>query len=69
MTLFRPNLESIGPIRIGIDGVEIMNDDPTNVDVLYGTVEIDPPKYTDLFQKVADDIVNYFANQGKLNKY
>lgn len=43
-----------------------MNDDPTNVDVLYGKVSVDPPKYNDCFQKVADGIVNYLANKGIL---
>lgn len=41
-----------------------MNDDPTNVDVLYGNVIVDPPKYNQSFQNVINSIVNFFASKG-----
>lgn len=50
-----------------MDGLEIMNDDPTEVDVLYAKVKIDVPKYNSSFQKMCDQIVEHFSNKGKEN--
>lgn len=36
--LYRPILQENGPIEIKLCGVEYMNDDPSEVDVLYGKV-------------------------------
>lgn len=47
-----------------MEGIEIMNDDPTAVDVLYGKVKLNIPKYNTSFQKMADQIAEYFARKG-----
>lgn len=39
-----------------------MNDDPKNIDVLYGNVEDEAG--TDILQTIADDLVNYFYKAG-----
>lgn len=41
-----------------IRGVDYMNDDPSEVNVLYGKVE------SDTLQKIADEISEYFIFQG-----
>ncbi|KAF2884273.1 hypothetical protein ILUMI_21894 [Ignelater luminosus] len=66
--IINPLFTSVEPLRITLRGLEIMNDDPTNVDVLYGKVSVNPPKYNDCFQKVADGIVNYLANKGLVRR-
>lgn len=41
-----------------------MNDDPTDVHVLYGKVKLNIPKYNTSFQKMADYIVGQFSKKG-----
>lgn len=48
-----------------MEGIEIMNDDPTDVDVLYGKVHLNVPKYNTNFQKFANGISDNFAKKGK----
>lgn len=54
-----PVLKENGPIELKMVGVEYMNDDPSEVDVLYGKVNCDP------LQQIADDITEYFISQSK----
>lgn len=41
-----------------------MNDDPTDVNVLYGKVKLNIPKYNTNFQKLADYVVYHFSKKG-----
>ncbi|KAK4879746.1 hypothetical protein RN001_007892 [Aquatica leii] len=66
--VIKPMFANVEPLKVTLHGVEIMNDDPTNVDVLYGKIKIEPPKYNDLLQKMADEIYNYFTNKGLVRK-
>lgn len=47
-----------------MEGLEIMNDDPKDVDVLYGKVHIDPPKYNGSFQRFVNGISDILAKRG-----
>lgn len=45
-------------------GIEYMNDDPTEVDVLYGKISCpDNPK---ILQEISDGIVSFFVQKGIL---
>ncbi|GLH16136.1 Activating signal cointegrator 1 complex subunit 1 [Gryllus bimaculatus] len=48
------------PLRLRMCGVEYMNDDPREVDVLYGKVEVTDG--TQILQDLADGVVDFFAN-------
>ncbi|KRT79460.1 hypothetical protein AMK59_8426, partial [Oryctes borbonicus] len=63
-----PIFKNAGPLQIVMEGIEIMNDDPTAVDVLYGKVKLNVPKYNTSFQKMADQIVDYFAKRGLIRQ-
>jgi activating signal cointegrator complex subunit 1 len=43
-------------------GVEYMNDDPAEVDVLYGKVYVKDGHH--VLQEVADGVINYFSSKG-----
>lgn len=47
-----------------MEGLEIMNDDPKDVNVLYGKVHIDPPKYNASFQRLVNGISDGFTRRG-----
>lgn len=47
-----------GPLRCRLQGLEIMNDDPSEVDVLYAKV-VDA---SDRFQAIADQVYEYYMN-------
>ncbi|KAF5285749.1 hypothetical protein FQR65_LT02277 [Abscondita terminalis] len=66
--VIKPLFANVEKLKVTLNGVEIMNDDPTNVDVLYGKIQIEPPKYNELLQKMADGIYNYFTNKGLVRK-
>ncbi|KAK5646307.1 hypothetical protein RI129_004771 [Pyrocoelia pectoralis] len=66
--VIRPMFHNVESLKICLHGVEIMNDDPTSVDVLYGKIRIEPPKYNDLLQKMADEIYTYFTDKGLVRK-
>lgn len=51
-------------LKIVVAGVEIMNDDPKEVDVLYGKVHLNVPKYNTNFQKFVNAIFDKFAKKG-----
>lgn len=57
-----------GPIKIVLEGLEIMNDDPTAVDVLYGKVKLNLTKYNTQFQRMADNIVQLLSKKGLMRK-
>uniref|UniRef100_A0A1B6FIS2 K Homology domain-containing protein n=1 Tax=Cuerna arida TaxID=1464854 RepID=A0A1B6FIS2_9HEMI len=50
-------------ITILLSGIEYMNDDPTEVDVLYAKVHAD-----DILQRLVDSIVDYLSNAGLIDK-
>lgn len=50
-----------------MEGIEIMNDDPKDVDVLYGKVHLNVPKYNSNFQKFVNGIADSFAKIGELS--
>lgn len=59
--LIEPLLQN-RPLRLHLYGIEYMNDDPAEVDVLYGKIKdltVEP-----LVQELADGIVKYFAKTG-----
>ncbi|KAI5736419.1 hypothetical protein M8J76_003053 [Diaphorina citri] len=51
-------------IKINLKGLEIMNDDPAEVDILYAKVVDD----SGLVQKLCDDVVQYFISQHLISK-
>ncbi|CAH0550622.1 unnamed protein product [Brassicogethes aeneus] len=51
--------------NITVKGLEIMNDDPSEVHVLYGKVQLDE---TQKFQQLSNDIVHYFYRKGLIKK-
>lgn len=53
-----PIKNEYGKIEVSVRGVEIMNDDPSSVRVLYGIVQ------SDVLQQIADGILNMFLNSG-----
>ncbi|XP_032453042.1 activating signal cointegrator 1 complex subunit 1-like [Nasonia vitripennis] len=55
-----PTLKKNGPITIEFKGVQIMNDDPSEVEVLY----IQAHDTTGCLQKISDDIADYFIDRG-----
>ena len=57
----RPFLEEHGPINIEIRGIECMNDDPAEVNVLYAII-VDKDGY---LQDLSEKIVDYFVADGK----
>lgn len=52
------------PIRVEVKGIEYMNDDPGEVDVLYGCVQT--TSWKDSLQEMADDIVRKLIKAGNL---
>lgn len=55
---FSPIKNEYGKIVINVRGVDIMNDDPSSVRVVYGNIE------SDAMQKISDAIKQGFANAG-----
>lgn len=66
--IISPLFKNADPMRIILEGLEIMNDDPSDVDVLYAKVKLSLPKYGSSFQSMADKIVEHFANKGLIRK-
>lgn len=56
--LHRPTIKQSGKIFIRVAGVEILNDDPSEVSVLYGKIE------SESLQSIADGIMEYFIAKG-----
>ncbi|XP_043274511.1 activating signal cointegrator 1 complex subunit 1 [Venturia canescens] len=58
--IIKPILEKIkNPIKIKAQGLECMNDDPSDVTVVYGKICSD----NDLLQELADKVVNFFVEK------
>ena len=57
-----PILDQYGPIKLKLEGLEYMNDDPKSVDVLYAKVESEP------LQMMVDRIESYFVANGLIQK-
>ncbi|XP_044742694.1 activating signal cointegrator 1 complex subunit 1 [Chrysoperla carnea] len=55
-------LENIGPLSIRMKGLEYMNDDPTEVDVLYAKAEIEDDKNS-LLQRISDELIDYLVEE------
>lgn len=55
-------LQESGPMEVEMRGLEIMNDDPTAVNVLYGSVSCEP------LQVMSNQIYEYFVNKGMTQK-
>merc|ERR1712066_173945 len=51
-------------LEFSIEGLEIMNDDPADVDVLYGKVRDD----SGILQRIVDDLVEEFVNSGLMRR-
>ncbi|CAH1183700.1 unnamed protein product [Phaedon cochleariae] len=54
--------------RIHLKGIEIMNDDPSSVQVLYGNVLIEEAEQHDKLQVIADKISEYYYKSGLAKK-
>eukprot|EP00795_Rhopilema_esculentum_P016623 gene16623-8053_t len=54
------------PLRVVLNGIECMNDDPSQVVVLYAKVKLDDG--TDRLQRLADFIVDRFSSAGLMRK-
>lgn len=52
-------MQQSGPIKIKVQGVEIMNDDEKRVTVLYGKV-----LKNDILQEIANKTFNFFIQKG-----
>lgn len=66
--LCSPLFRNAPKLKLKLEGLEIMNDDPTDVDVLYGKVKVDIPKFNTTFQKMADQIVDTLSKKGLIRK-
>ncbi|KAE8745713.1 hypothetical protein FOCC_FOCC007597 [Frankliniella occidentalis] len=63
--LVEPLLQK-GTLRLRVYGIEYMNDDPAEVDVLYGKVE--DLNQEPVVQELANDIIKYFSKTGLMPK-
>ncbi|KRZ33421.1 Activating signal cointegrator 1 complex subunit 1 [Trichinella pseudospiralis] len=62
--------KDLSNVSCRLHGIEIMNDDPANVDVLYGKVEFDSVEELDRFQQFVDKVCEHFETSGLLiNKF
>ncbi|XP_046961793.1 activating signal cointegrator 1 complex subunit 1 [Vanessa cardui] len=62
-----PLLNEYQPLQIRLKGLSYMNDDPKEIDVLYGCVEeVNAP--SGLLQRVVDSIVSHFYKAGFMDK-
>lgn len=61
LSLCRPLLTN-GPLQLSVTGIEYMNDDPAEVDVLYGKVKDTSGSL--VLQELANGIIKYFAKTG-----
>ncbi|XP_053976357.1 activating signal cointegrator 1 complex subunit 1 [Hylaeus volcanicus] len=62
--IIKAKIKKHGQIHIRLQGTDIMNDDPSEVNVLYARI-IDT---NNILQDIADEIVNHYANIGLLRK-
>lgn len=57
---YSPILEETGPINIQLQGVACMNDDPTDVKVLFAQIASN-----EKLQELVDKVAEYFIDIGK----
>lgn len=57
----RPVLEN-KPLNVRVVGIEYFNDDPTEVDVLYGKVSL--ADKSDTLQQLANNLASFFFKAG-----
>lgn len=62
MFIFREKFPKNKKNYIKIEGLEIMNDDPTEVDVLFGKVEFEDDR-TNQFKNVCQQITDYLSKK------
>ncbi|KAL0894878.1 hypothetical protein ABMA27_013390 [Loxostege sticticalis] len=62
-----PLLQNNLPLRIRVKGLSYMNDDPREIDVLYGRVQEEGAS-TGLIQKLADGLLDHFYKAGYMDK-
>lgn len=55
----RPIIAEHGSVTVNLRGLEIMNDDPSSVTVLYAKVE------SDVLQMIADKVYQHFIKSSK----
>ncbi len=60
-------MKAKGKLQICLKGLEIMNDDPTQVDVMYAKCEAVDGTNASTVQQIADAIAHKFAEKGLLN--
>lgn len=61
---FRLLFPSNEPLEIIMEGLEIMNDDPNDVHVLYAKVHLNPQKYNHPFQRLANALSEALTKAG-----
>ncbi|KAL1498368.1 hypothetical protein ABEB36_009178 [Hypothenemus hampei] len=54
--------------KVTVKGLDIMNDDPSNVYVLYANVQMQSQELTEKLQQICNHISNYFARVGLAKK-
>ncbi|XP_033228166.1 activating signal cointegrator 1 complex subunit 1-like [Belonocnema kinseyi] len=62
--IIKPFLKENGPINIEVRGIECMNDDPAEVNVLYAII-VDKDGY---LQDLSERIVDYFVEEGLIQR-
>lgn len=62
---FRPLLEKTGPLKINIEGIDCMNSDYKNVNVLYAKANILGETKQAKLQEIADNLSAHFYERGK----
>ncbi|XP_069677195.1 activating signal cointegrator 1 complex subunit 1 isoform X6 [Periplaneta americana] len=55
-------------LAVRMVGVEYMNDDPAEVDILYGKVHVEGNDNSHVLQDLADGIVGHFTSRGMMQK-
>ncbi|XP_026328555.1 activating signal cointegrator 1 complex subunit 1 [Hyposmocoma kahamanoa] len=66
-TIIAPALKDHMPYKISLKGLSYMNDDPSEIDVLYGEVhEVNAPKGT--LQNISDALVDHFYKAGFMDR-
>lgn len=61
ITNYRPAIEKYGQIPIHLQGIDIMQDDPSEAKVIYAKIV----NKTEVLQKIVDEIVDYYVKIGK----
>ncbi|KAJ8935076.1 hypothetical protein NQ314_013021 [Rhamnusium bicolor] len=68
-TVLCPLLEGTGPLKIHVAGIECMNDNYRNADILYANAKIINETEEVNLQKIVNDISNYFYERGLVKRY